>query len=307
MPLAGLIDGAAGYETRLLFPRGQQDPQPAFTVRITSPLRGMALNLPEPFAKPADVPLPVRGEIRFMPGGERIESSGAADNGIAWQLGFARPEGAWDLDRGVVQSGGGAIEPADTRGLHLRGHVESLRLEEWLSVSRSRDQATTAAGRIRSVELAIDDLYALGQHLENHHVRVDRSARDWLVQLDGEDVKGSVFVPYDFGAQRALTINMERLHLPGSEQDEGEPSTLDPRTLPPIELIAEDFALGPRQLGRVEALLARTDDGLISEKLEAVDETFQISGQGSWVADPADPLGSRTTVSASRRSAQGAA
>jgi uncharacterized protein YhdP len=279
VPLTGLIDGAAGYETRLLFPRGRQDPQPPFTVRITSPLRGMALNLPEPFAKPADAPLPVRGDIRFIPGGERIESSGVADNGIAWQLGFARPEGTWDLDRGVVQSGGDAIEPADTRGLHLRGRVESLRLEEWLSVSRSRDQTTTAAGRIRSVELVIDDLYALGQHFENHQV-----------------------LPYDFGAQRAMTIDMERLHLPGSEDDDGTPSTLDPRSLPPIELIAEDFALGARQLGRVEAVLARTEDGLISEKLEAVDETFRIAGEGSWLADPAEALGSRTTVSATLNS-----
>ena len=302
VPLTGLIDGAAGYETRILFPRGKQDPQPPFTVHIESPLRGMALNLPEPFAKPADAPLIVRGDIRFLPGGERIESAGVADNGIAWQLGFARPEGTWELDRGVVQSGGGAIQPADTRGLHLRGSVESLRLEEWLSVSRSRDQATTAAGQIRSVDLVIDNLYALGQHLENHHVRVDRSARDWLVQVDGEDVRGSVFVPYDFAAQRALSINMERLHLPGSDEDDGAPSTLDPRTLPPIELVAEDFALGARQLGRVEAVLARTENGLISEKLGAVDETFQIAGQGSWVADPAESLGSRTTVSATLNS-----
>jgi uncharacterized protein (TIGR02099 family) len=302
VPLAGLIEGAAGYETRILFPRGGQDPQPPFTVRIASPLRGMLLNLPEPFAKSADASMLVRGDIRFMPGGERIESSGVADEGIAWQLEFSRPEGTWDLDRGVVQSGGGTIEPADTRGLHLRGRVASLRLEEWLSVSRSRDPATTAAGRIRSVDLVIDDLYAIGQHLENHHVRVDRSARDWLVQIEGEDVQGSVFVPYDFVAGRALTIDMERMHLPGNEDDGGAPSTIDPRTLPPIELKAADFALGNRRLGRVEAVLARTGEGLVSETLEAVDETFRIVGQGSWVADAAEPLGSRTTVSATLNS-----
>ena len=302
VPLSGLIDGAARYETRILFPKGSQDPQPPFTVHIESPLLGMTLNLPEPLVKSADTPLFVRGDIRFMPGGERIESSGDADNGIAWQLDFARPEGVWDLDRGVVQSGGDTIEPADTRGLHLRGRVELLRLEEWLSVSRSRDQTTTAAGRIRSVDLVVDDLYALGQHLKDHHVRVDRSARDWLVQLDGENVQGSVFVPYDFGAERAMTIDMQRLHLPGDEDDDGTPSTIDPRSLPPIELRAEDFALGNRQLGRVEAVLARNEGGLVSEKLEAIDETFRIEGQGSWVADPAEPLGSRTSVSATLNS-----
>jgi len=262
----------------------------------------MALKLPEPFAKPADASMLIRGDIRFMPGGERIESAGIAREDISWQLAFARPEGAWDLDRGVVQSGGGTIEPAETRGLHLRGRVETLRLEEWLRVSRSRDQTTTAAGRIRSVDLAIDDLYAIGQHLEDHHVRVDRSARDWLVQVEGDDVMGSVFVPYDFSSDRTLTIDMDRMYLPGDEDDDGEPSTIDPRSLPSITLTAEDFALGDRHLGKVEAVLTRTPEGLVSDKLQAVDASFRIEGQGSWLADAAESLGSRTTVTATLNS-----
>jgi uncharacterized protein (TIGR02099 family) len=302
VPLTGLIEGTTGYETRILFPRGGQDPQPPFTVRIASQLRGMVLNLPEPFNKPADASMLVRGDIRFMPGGERVESAGIADEDISWQLAFTRPEGTWDLDRGVVQSGGGTIEPAETRGLHLRGRVGTLRLEEWLKVSRSRDQATTTAGRIRSVDLAIDDLYAIGQHLEGHHVRVDRSASDWLVQVEGDDVQGSVFVPYDFNSDRTLTVDMERMYLPGDEDDDGEPSAIDPRTLPSMTLMAEDFALGNRHLGRVEAVLTRTPDGLVSDKLEAVDATFRIEGQGSWHADAAESLGSRTTVSATLNS-----
>jgi len=298
VPLEGLIEGTAPYETRLLFPRGGQEPQPPFTVRIASPLRGMVLNLPEPFNKPADESRLVRGDIRFLPGGERIESSGVAEGGVAWQLSFARPEGAWELDRGVLQSGGGTIEPAETRGLHLRGRVDTVSLGDWLSVSRSRAHTTTAAGQIRSVDLVVDHLYALGQHLEGHHVRVDRSARDWLVQLEGEDARGSIFVPYDFGSERALTIEMERLHLPGDEDDGGEPSSIDPRSLPAITLTAADFALGDRNLGAVEAVLVRTADGLVSEKLEATDESFRVVGEGSWLADDTEELGSRTTVSA---------
>ena len=302
VPLEGLIEGTAPYETRLLFPRGKQDPQPPFTVRIASPLRGLALKLPEPFDKPADEARLIRGDIRFLPGGERIESSGVADGDIAWELAFARPEGAWDLERGVLQSGGGAIGPAETRGLHLRGLVDKVRLEDWLSLSRSREHTTTAAGRIRSVDLTVNHLYALGQHLENHHVRVDRSARDWLVQLEGEDVQGSIFVPYDFAAERALTIEMERLRLPGDEEDGGEPSAIDPRSLPAITLTANEFALGNRNLGKVDAVLVRTADGLVSDKLEATDETFRIVGDGSWVADESEALGSRTTVAATLES-----
>jgi uncharacterized protein (TIGR02099 family) len=296
VPLEGLIDGAAPYEARILFPRGKQDPQPPFTVRIASSLRGMALGLPDPLFKPADEAMLVRGDIRFMPGGGRIESEGSADRDIAWQLAFTRPEGDWDLDRGVIRAGGGTIEPADTRGLHFRGRVGTFRLEDWLSVSRSRDPTTTAAGRIRSADLFVDNFHALGQHLKDHRVRLDRSARDWLVQLEGDDVNGSVFVPYDFGSERALVIEMERMRLPGDETDDDAPAAIDPRSLPPITLTADEFALGSREFGKVEAVLVRTPRGLASEKLEAIGADFSIVGDGTWVADNAEELGSRTAV-----------
>ena len=76
MPVDGLIEGTTAYETRILFPRGGQDSPPPFTIRIASPLRGMKLNLPEPFDKPADETMLVRGDIRFSPGGDRIEIPG---------------------------------------------------------------------------------------------------------------------------------------------------------------------------------------------------------------------------------------
>ncbi|MDH5620244.1 MAG: hypothetical protein OEZ11_16655, partial [Gammaproteobacteria bacterium] len=177
-----------------------------------------------------------------------------------------------------------------------------VRLEDWLNLSRSGNRNVGAADRIRSIDLSIDDLFAIGQHLQNHHVRLDRSANDWLVQIDGEDVSGSVFVPYDFGSERAMIVEMKRLRLPGDDITPPSDSTLDPRSLPPISLTAEEFILGDRYLGTVEATLVRTEDGLETEKLIATDESFGIVGAGRWVADENEALGSRTYVMATLNS-----
>jgi uncharacterized protein (TIGR02099 family) len=299
VPLDGLLEGSAPYEARLLFPRGGQEQPPPFIIRIASPLRGMALELPEPVGKAADQSMLLRGDIRFMPGGERIESEGLAGDDLAWQLQFTRPEGAWDLDRGVVVSGGGTIEPPATRGLHLRGRTPTFRLDEWLSLSRAGEKRVGAAERIRSADLVVDNLFAIGQHLKGHRVRLDRSARDWLVQVDGDDVKGSIFVPYDFGSDRAMVIEMERLRLPGDDVSPPSQSALDPRNLPPLKVTAAEFALRDRHFGAVEADLARIEQGLETNRLIAKDESFEIVATGSWVADESEALGSRTYLSAS--------
>jgi len=294
VPLEGLISGATRYEARILFPRGKQAAPQPLKIEIESDLDGLGFAFPEPLNKPEDALLQIRGDIRFMPGGEVIESAGFADSPLAWQVAFNKADGAWDFDRGVVALGREVSTPAETRGLHIRGGTETVRLDDWLNLSRSGEKKVGAADRIRSIELDVADLYAVGQRIEGHQVRVDRNARDWLVQISGEELTGSIFVPYDFDANRAMVIEMERMRLPGDDTASADPSALDPRTLPPITVSAADFALGDRNLGALEASIERVPDGLVATSIKTADDSFDINLTGRWIADEADPLGSRT-------------
>jgi uncharacterized protein YhdP len=211
---------------------------------------------------------------------------------------FNQHEGSWDFDRGVVTLGGDVMEPADTRGLHIRGTTGVVRLEDWLNLSRSSAWKIGAAERIRSVDLLVEDMHLIGQHLKAHRVRVDRSALDWLVQFEGEDVVGSVLVPYDFDGDRTMVLDMERLRLPGDESASQFESSLDPRNLPALELRATDFAFGDRYLGAVEAILEKTENGLEAVSITSEDASYSMTGSGRWVADENDPLGSHSFVNA---------
>lgn len=302
VPLEGIIDGETDYTARILFPKGGQDTPHPFTIQVASALEGLALNLPEPVGKLAGETMRISADLRFPPGGEAIESTGEAENGLAWLLSFKRPEGAWDFDRGVLMAGTGEIEPAETRGLHIRGTTSTVRLEDWLNLSRSGEREVGAADRIRSIDLTVDNLFAIGQHLQDHRVQLDRSALDWHVQVKGEDIVGSVLIPYDFDSERAMVVEMERMRLPGDDVSPPSISTLDPRKLPAITLKVDEFALGDRYLGAVEVDLLRTEEGLETAKLTATDGTFSIEGTGRWVADDSEELGSRTYVMATLNS-----
>jgi uncharacterized protein (TIGR02099 family) len=299
-PLEGVVSGSTPYQARILFPGSNTEIKAPLTIQIDSDLTGLGFDLPEPLGKPADTVLRMSGDIRFLPDGETIESVGFAEDRLTWQLAFNHPEDSWDFDRGVVTLGGDVMEDADTRGLHIRGTTGTVRLEDWLSLSRSGEEKVGAAERIRSIDLVVDDLYLIGQHLKGHHVRVDRSALDWLVQFSGDDVFGSVFVPYDFGGDRAMVLEMDKLRLPGedgeTESDAG--AGLDPRKLPPIKITAAEFALGDRYLGAVEATIEKTEDGLEATSIIGKDETFEIAGSGRWLVDDDDPLGSHTFIAA---------
>jgi uncharacterized protein (TIGR02099 family) len=297
-PLEGLINGATSYQARILFPNNKEELQSPLTIQIDSDLEGLGVSLPSPVGKEPDKTLQVYGDIRFMPGGELIESSGFAENLLAWQLAFNRPQDVWDMDRGVITFGGDQMQQADTRGLHIRGTAGVVRLQDWLSLSRSGEKKVGVAERIRSIDLTVDDLFLIGQHLRSHRIKVDRSARDWLVQFDGEDIVGSVFVPYDFDGERAMVLDLERLHLPGDDTETESDTLLDPRTLPAIDLTAQDFAFGDRYLGVVRAQVDKTENGLEAATITTTDESFSIVGNGRWLADDSDPLGSHSYITA---------
>ena len=330
VPLEGRLEGSSNYRVDVLFPRrrinldqqGQGAAQPEappaeperaipLMVRASSDLNGLAVDLPPPYGKPAEQSRNVSGEVLFMPGGEQVRVSGEAESEFAWQLDFMRIEEGpvWDFDRGVLILGDSATQVPDVRGLHVRGQLERFDLAEWFALGRGGEAGSGAVERIRSIDIQVGDLYLLGQHLEDHRVKVDRSARDWLVQFDGEQMLGSAFVPYEFTAERELVLDMERLILPGRGEGEegGEqaiddevagPGNIDPRALPAISLTAAEFAIGNRYLGAVEASFVRTTDGLVADSIVATDPSFEIVGNGGWEADPDDPLGSVSSLTA---------
>ncbi len=304
LPLDGLAAGRTDFSARLLFPRGKVESPRPFTIDINTNLEGLAFELPAPLEKSAEQAVPIAATIEMPRGGARIESSGSADGLLSWRTSFSKEEQGWDLDRGILTLGGEpTTEIAETRGLHLRGHADDVRLQEWLDLPKSRGEQQGLGERIRSIDMTVDNLFFIGQHLVDHHIRVDRSARDWMVQIDGEDIIGSAVVPYDFRSGRTLVVDMERLVLPGEEEEStAAPRQIDPRGLPSISIKADEFAFGDRFLGAVEAEFQHTVDGLQSESIIARDDTFEIVGNGGWIADESDPAGHRSYLTATLES-----
>ncbi|MDH3534061.1 MAG: hypothetical protein OEO82_14090, partial [Gammaproteobacteria bacterium] len=289
---------------RLLFPRGKLETPLPFTIELATDLAGIEFGLPEPLQKSADEALPLTARIELPKGEVRIDSTGMAMGHLSWQMNFVKEGQQWDLDRGVVTLGGAATTTiAETRGLHLRGSTDYVRMQDWFDLAKNKGRQTGMAERIRSIDMTIGNLHIIGQHLVDHRVRVDRSARDWLIGIDGDEVVGSVVVPYDFRSGHPLVVDMERLVLPGDDEDAGASrNEIDPRGLPPISIKAVDFAFGDRHLGAVEANFKHTANGLESDRIAARDATFEIVGSGGWIFDAADPTGYRSYVTASLRS-----
>ena len=295
VPLTGRLQGGTTFDAAVRFPdRGAEAPAP-LSIGIESDLNGLSFELPEPLGKPAGIVRPLSLELAFPEDG-RIAATGSLTGAAQWRLAFTRENGGWDLDRGTVALGGAVPGEPQSRGLHIVGHAPRLDVDAWLALADGESGEAGVGERIRSIDLLVDELGVIGQELSRHRLVVDRSAHDWVVQLDGEQVAGSIRLPYDFASGRAIELAMQKLTLPGGDGAATGKALADPRTLPPIIVQADEFSLGNRHLGSLAAEFARTPRGLVAETVETSSATFGIIGSARWLVDESDPAGQRTFV-----------
>ena len=198
-PLAGIAHGNAGYRAIIRFPNGRAETPGPLQIQIESDLLGFGLDMPAPMAKATTDTRHLSTTIEF-PQANRIDNAGSLAGDINWKFQFLKNDDDWDFDRGALAVGGEYPRDPEVRGLHIEGQTAELRLQEWLAVVRRNGGEKNMKGGIRSINLGIDNLYAVGQHFTDHQVRVDQSGLDWVIEIRGDQADGVVTVPYEFNA-----------------------------------------------------------------------------------------------------------
>ncbi len=298
VPLGAYMAGSAPFKAKHMIPARQAGQSVPFRVVVESDLQGLALDLPPPFFKAATDSVPLAFTVDLA-GSNHIESSGSYRNQVVWSLVFERTDDVWDFDRGVLSIGSSAPGPAETRGLHIHGRMDELRLDDWLALTRRSEGNAGFGERIRSIDLTIGRLDAIGQHLANQRVVVNRSAQDWVVELDGIHAVGTMSIPYDFSGDRPLNLDMRLLTLPGKEEATADGiAASDPRRLPAIALTVDEFSFGERHFGNFSALFEKTARGIEARNLLARDDSFTIEGNAGWIIDVQDVSGQRSYINA---------
>ena len=302
LPLAEVATGRMDYNATIRFPNTKAETPGIMQIIVESDMRGFGLEMPAPLAKDADEVLPLTMSIEFPEDG-RIDSTGGLADNFNWNARFLKGQDGWDFDRGVLAVGGEYPGTPEVRGLHIAGQTPEVRVHDWLALARRDERESGVGDRVRTIDVTVENLFVIGQQLTDHRVKVNRGGSDWVIQFSGEQAEGMVTIPYDFAGERPLVVEMERLILPGSDEETAAAEiAVDPRTLPEIMIKVQDFALGERFFGQLEVDLHRTDNGLEADDLSTVDESFTFAGSAGWIVDIYEESGQRTYLNAKLKS-----
>lgn len=298
--LASAMSGQAPYRLAVGIVRGRTE------LTLTSPLTGIALDLPAPLNKAAEAAWPLRVETRAAAasGDSAQRDSLRIELGNVLQAQYLR-----DLSGESPKVVRGAIAVLDTlpplpeRGVHAVLNLPAVDGDAWqnlaerLQVLPGGTADVIAEGYLpHTVALRAQSFTSGGRKLTRLVAGASQDPVDatWRGNLDAEQLGGYI----EYRAARGPTnpgrvhARLARLALPPADVASVETLLAQaPATVPALDIVVDDFELRGKKLGRVEiAAVNRVGDRGEREwhmdRFTVTNPDAQLSGTGQWQAGP---------------------
>ena len=285
--LLNFANGEIDYLAEIMIPYSDGNNENTTTIRLTSELLGLSLDLPPPFRKSIDNIRPLELLISFEDASQWV--SARFDNRV----------GANILIQNDLFSGGHVVFGSPTRemnfgpvlladdGLVFDGNLEQFVYEDWVEVaSRFTDmsmnpdaQSTRLEDFLSLADIHVGTLTVAGQELESVQTRVSRTGLmdevseagastqpdSWQVNLENSLLNGAFVFPDD--ETLPWRVDLDYLRFPddsdgieegdGDNSDAGEEDVdvladVNPAELPDMNFRTQELSLGDKHLGAWE-------------------------------------------------------
>ena len=277
--LAAYLEGSTQWQALLKIRSRSLPDVPRVTLDLVSDLEGVALKLPQPFAKQAGEKRPI--VISWAPGKETeypVEVSYAGQTRARVLLAANR-----QLRKAAVRFGGGMAELPAHDEIHFSGRVPVFDLGRWLPVFKQ----LTGSGAHKvspGVDLEVD-VFRLA-NAEVAKIAVSSKYTDpWHFMIEGQDAAGWVrWIPGSRALPPRLLAKLASLHIVSRADSSPATvtSTLSPVELPELNVEVGDLHWDERNLGQVNLVSTRTHRGAHFETLRINSPAVVLEGEGDW-------------------------
>lgn len=286
-------------------------------VTVESNLRGLGLDFPAPLRKAARDTLPLKfvqsGVVSDNPALSRDTVQIALGSAIAASYQRERnandPAAAWRVVRGGI--GVNAPAPIPDDGLMANVSMRSLNVDDWLDLTSSLVGSANKTGGAKKAPapsgapdvaqyvepnvLAVraNELYLFDKKIDEVVVGVSRDQNTWQANIDSKQASGYLtWVESSSGRGLGkVTARLASLVVPKSASSDVKTLLADTdktTEMPALDIVAEDFQLFDRKLGRLEFLAnyVRATEGREWKirNLTLTNPDAKLTASGTWLA-----------------------
>ncbi len=293
MALESRVTGNSDWKAVLTVPTGQErrSGQPAFKLDLRSDLRGIAMNLPEPFAKPADEAQPLQIVVQSV-AADRLTVDLAYGEETRSALALHGPINALQLERGELRIGAGAAKLPDQPGFAIVAELPRWTWPTPVKTPSSREgrgckkfsrsePSSSPLTLLRRLDARIGELTLAGQTFNSVMVNAARYTEGLRIELDSAALTGRLTVPDQPTPQQPVNAALQRLHIRHAT-DGGLKVQSDPCQWPPLVFTVADLRANDRELGRLRLVAMPDAEGVRLSSVELSSERQRIEASGVW-------------------------
>ncbi len=274
------LTGGAAWRATLRLP---QRPGQESTLRVSSDLKGIGVDLPPPLGKRAADKLALNVSAELAHDTRRDVTLRYADR-VDARLRFLPGAG---LERGEVRLGGARARMPGETGLTVAGDVARVSLAEWRAAVGGWGKSWDLnAGGLQRIVLRIGTLLAARHRVDGVRLALTKGNGYWEGSVNGDGAKGYLRVPIRAG-DAPLLARFDRLRLARDPDAPTEELDLqpDPRRMPPLDVNVTELGLNGEILGKLTLRTARAKEGMRIARFLVQGESLQVDARGDWVGD----------------------
>jgi uncharacterized protein (TIGR02099 family) len=289
-PLTNYATGATPYQVEVRIPSKSEDANPTY-IAITTNLKGVSLNLPDPYGKKAE-------DIRSLTANIILSKNSPLQVNFHYKpslkaaLSFKQNNQDMQFYSGELRLGEGEPKIPTQPGLVVIAQFDKLdwaMLQPYLNAATQASGSPSAAGMqlgdgiFREVDVNANQFNLFGQQLDSLRVQISKTATNWLVNVVSSQIVGQVTISNTF---KQLQAKLQRFHIVSSGK-EGIKGTVNPKSLPALSINANDVQYEDLHLGNVIINTIPTANGMQIKQLDMLLGPTVINASGSWQANGA--------------------
>jgi uncharacterized protein (TIGR02099 family) len=277
LPVADRLRGSMPFKYTTTSARGRTG-----SSVFESPLTGVAIDLPAPFAKHAAETAPFKLERTVTAASPRRESIALAVGTVLNARGEVRFEGGkMVVERAGIGIGDVGVPVPDRPGVFIAGNLKALDFDRLLAAATDAgEKSGRAEFDVTGLSLRAGTLIAVGRQFHDVAVRAQFDGRrTWRADVTARELAGEI-------AWRAEGQGLVRARLKHLIQPERAPggATQDDvaNELPALAITADSYTFNGNELGRLELRAVNETKGWRLDKLELASAEGTLSATGLW-------------------------
>ncbi len=274
-PLADKLHGAADWNGEINIRKRRAD------LVITSSLVGLSSGLPPPFDKDAASALPLRIEKKLQ-GAQQDVINLSLGSIVSAKLLRQNQNGVMQTERGEISLGGSAELPAQP-GIIVKGNIAHLDVDQWQAImgdSKGEEPKINISG----TNLAIGTLDIFGRRINELKLNAKTVTDGWQMNVQSREINGDG--TWLRSGNGKIIARLKSLIAPSAAPakiSDADNAIKKEQHYLALDIVAEEFEVKQKKLGRLELLASEQNANWRIEKLRISNPDSTLTAEGEWL------------------------